>query len=137
MINLFNHYQNSFITEHDFTKKYGKIQKKSEINQYKNNHFSAKEWASSVYSYNISSSKTLVAKNFSANNIVRGYFNMFLGKITGFNRRKDNKNRYSADRVYTGRVELEHTNSELLILLPIYNKKRIVREEINNIYYVD
>ena len=54
---------------------------------------------------------------------------MFLGKITGFNRRKDNKNRYSADRVYTGRVELEHTNSELLILLPIYNKKKGLLEK--------
>jgi len=41
-----------------------------------------------------------------------------------FNRRKDNKVRYSANRVYTGKPELEHTNSNLFITLAMYNKKK-------------
>ena len=45
-----------------------------------------------------------------------------------FNRRKNNKIRYSADRVYTGKAELEHTNSKLLISLEIYNKKKALLE---------
>lgn len=39
-------------------------------------------------------------------------------------RRKDNKSRYSANRIYTSRAELEHTNSRLLITLFTYNKKK-------------
>lgn len=39
-------------------------------------------------------------------------------------RRRDNKSRYSAKKVYTSRAELEHTNSKLLITLFSYNKKK-------------
>lgn len=39
-------------------------------------------------------------------------------------RRRDNKSRYSANRLYTSRAELEHRNSRLLITLFTYNKKK-------------
>ena len=42
---------------------------------------------------------------------------------TLFKRRRDNKIRYSANKVYTSRAELQHTNSKLLITLYTYNKK--------------
>lgn len=44
-------------------------------------------------------------------------------------RRRDNKSRYSANRIYTSRAELEHTNSRLLITLFTYNKKKSSFEE--------
>jgi len=131
MINSFNHYQNSLKREHNFTKKENKIQMNSEINNEKNIHFypfSSREWVSSVYSYNKSFSKGLVANNFLLNLLVKSYLNMLQMKRTVFNRRRDNKIRYSADRVYTGRAELEHTNSKLLISLEIYNKKKALLE---------
>lgn len=43
---------------------------------------------------------------------------------TLFKRRRDNKIRYSANKVYTSRAELQHTNSKLLITLYTYNKKK-------------
>jgi len=85
---------------------------------------STKEWASSIYSYNKSSSKPLVANNFSLNKLLKSFFNMLPIKKVFFNRRKDNKVRYSANRVYTGKPELEHTNSNLFITLAMYNKKK-------------
>jgi hypothetical protein len=39
-------------------------------------------------------------------------------------RRRDDKSRYSAKKLYTSRAELEHTNSKLLITLFSYNKKK-------------
>jgi len=45
-------------------------------------------------------------------------------KRTVITRRRDDKSRYSAKKVYTSRAELEHTNSRLLITLFSYNKKK-------------
>ena len=42
-----------------------------------------------------------------------------------FKRRRDNKTRYSANKVYTSRAELQHTNSKILITFYTYNKKKI------------
>ena len=128
MINLFNHYQSSFskVTNY-FTKKDSKIQTNSEKEQYKNIHFypfSTKEWVTSIYSYNKSSSKALVNYNYLLNILLKSYLNMLEIKRIVFNRRRDNKIRYSANRVYTSRAELQHTNSRLLITLYTYNKKK-------------
>jgi hypothetical protein len=41
-----------------------------------------------------------------------------------FKRRRDNKIRYSANKIYAGRAELEHTNTELFITLYTYNKEK-------------
>ena len=129
MINLFNHYQNNLTNRvtNSFTKKDSKIQTNSEKEQYKNINFypfSTKEWVTSNYSYNKSSIKPLVNYNFLLNILVKSYFNMLQIKKTVFNRRRDNKIRYSANKVYSSRAELQHTNSELLITLYTYNKKK-------------
>ena len=54
---------------------------------------------------------------------------MFKIKRPVITRRRDNKSRYSANRVYTSRAELEHNNSRLLITLFTYNKKKASFEE--------
>ena len=41
-----------------------------------------------------------------------------------FKRRRDNKIRYSANKVYTSRAELQHTNNKLLITIYAYNKQK-------------
>lgn len=43
---------------------------------------------------------------------------------TLFKRRRDNKARYSADKIYVSRAELEHTNTRLSIIFHVYNKKK-------------
>lgn len=42
-----------------------------------------------------------------------------------FKRRRTNKIRYSADKIYASRAELKHTNTKLTIMLYIYNKQKI------------
>jgi hypothetical protein len=41
-----------------------------------------------------------------------------------FKRRRDNKIRYSANKVYASRAELNHTNSNIFITLYLYNKQK-------------
>ncbi len=41
-----------------------------------------------------------------------------------FKRRRDNKIRYSANKIYASRVELLHTNTKLFITLYVYNKQK-------------
>ena len=50
-------------------------------------------------------------------------------KKTFIYRRRNDKSRYSAKKVYTSRAELEHTNSRVLITLYSYNKKKKRLEE--------
>ena len=124
-IHLFTHYQNSLPTI-EFSKKKDREQENN-TGQYENigfYSFSTKEWASSFYSYHKASSKPLLANNFLLNKLSKSYFNSLPQKKVVSNRRKDTKVRYSANRVYTGRAELEHTNSKLLITLVNYNKKK-------------
>lgn len=132
MITSFNHYlnnhcQNSFTSANYFTEKDSKVQTNSEKKQYENIKFhtsSNKEWVSSIYSYNKSSSKPLIANNFFLNIILKSYLNMLQIKRVVFKRRRDNKIRYSANKVYNSRAELQHTNSKLNIILYTYNKKK-------------
>lgn len=127
MNNLFNHNQNNLSIKQASTEKNSEIQMNSGNDKSKNISFypfSTKEWASSIYSYNKSSSKPLVANNFLLNKLLKSFFNMLPIKKVFFNRRRDNKVRYSANRVYTGKPELEHTNSKVFITLPMYNKKK-------------
>jgi hypothetical protein len=131
-----NYYQSSlsdleltnYITEKD-----SKIQTNSEKEQYKNIHFypcSTKEWVTSIYSFNKSSSKSLISNEFLLNKLVKSYCNMLQKKIKIlFKRRRDNKIRYSANKIYTSRAELQHTNSKLLITLYTYNKQKSSLEQ--------
>jgi hypothetical protein len=41
-----------------------------------------------------------------------------------FKRRRDNKIRYSANKIYASRAELKHTNTKLFITLYVYNKQK-------------
>ena len=41
-----------------------------------------------------------------------------------FKRRRHNKSRYSANKIYISRAELKHTNTKLFIVLYTYNKQK-------------
>lgn len=109
-------------------KEKNKIQNKSEKEEYNNIIYypsSSKEWFSSVYSYNKSYIKPLIVSDLISNKLFSSYFNMFRDKIKIlFKRRRDNKSRYSANKVYVSRAELKHTNTKLIIILSTYNKQK-------------
>jgi hypothetical protein len=46
-----------------------------------------------------------------------------------FKRRRDNKIRYSANKVYTSRAELKHTNTSIFVTLYLYNKQKSSTEQ--------
>lgn len=46
-----------------------------------------------------------------------------------FKRRRDNKIRYSANRIFTSRAEIEHTNTKVFITLHVYNKQKSYYEQ--------
>jgi len=41
-----------------------------------------------------------------------------------FKRRRHNKTRYSANKVYASRAEISHTNTTILISISLYNKQK-------------
>ena len=132
MLTIFKNKQNSFndksLTTNYITEKNIKIQSNSERDEYKNLIFypsSSKEWFSSIYSYNKSYIKSLISYDAVLNKLLRSYCNMLQDKIKIlFKRRRDNKIRYSANKIYASRAELKHTNTKLFITLYIYNKQK-------------
>lgn len=86
---------------------------------------SSKEWFSNVYSYNKLYLKLLVVYGVNINKLFRSYSNMlqYKNKIP-FKRRRHNKNRYSANKIYVSRPELKHKNTELFMTVFIYNKQK-------------
>lgn len=104
------------------------IQTKIQKEEYNNIIYypsSSKEWFSSVYSYNKAYIKPLIVFDLISNKLFSSYFNMFRDKIKIlFKRRRDNKSRYSANKIYISRAELKHTNTKLLIILSTYNKQK-------------
>jgi len=42
-----------------------------------------------------------------------------------FKRRRTNKIRYSADKIYLSRPELKHKNNKITIIIYIYNKQKL------------
>ena len=95
--------------------------KSSLTKQYNNTIYypsSSKEWFCTSYTFNKSYLKPLVANDLNLNKLFKSYCNMLLHKIKNpFKRRRHNKSRYSANRLYVSRAELKHTNSKLLIVL--------------------
>jgi hypothetical protein len=90
---------------------------------------STKEWSNSVYSYNKSYTKVLITNFRIINNLFKSYFNMFENRIkTVYKRRRANKERYSANKLYVSRAELKHSNTKLTIILYIYNKQKSIIE---------
>jgi hypothetical protein len=133
MLNIFKNKQNSFndkpLSTNNIIEKNPKIQSNSERDEYNNIIFytsSSKEWFSSVYSYNKSYIKSLISYDAVLNKLLRSYCNMLQDKIKIlFKRRRDNKIRYSANKIYASRAELKHTNTKLFITLYIYNKQKL------------
>jgi len=105
---------------------------KSDSDEYKNTIFysSSKEWNNSVYSYNKSYVKSLIGLYTSVKDLFTSYFNMAEEKIKRiFKRRRTNKMRYSANRIYVGSPELKHTNNKISIILYMYNKQKLSFEQ--------
>ena len=133
MLTILKNKQNSFndkpLSTNYIIEKNPKIQSNSERDEYNNIIFytsSNKEWFSSVYSYNKSYIKSLISNDAVLNKLLRSYCNMLQDKIKIlFKRRRDNKIRYSANKIYASRVELKHTNTKLFITLHIYNKQKL------------
>jgi hypothetical protein len=63
------------------------------------------------------------------NNLFKSYFNMFESKIKTSKRRRDNKIRYSSNKLFVSRAELKHTNTKLTIILYVYNKQKLSIEQ--------
>jgi len=132
MLTILKNKQNSFndkpLSTNYIIEKNPKIQSNSERDEYNNIIFytsSSKEWFSSVYSYNKSYIKSLISYDAVVNKLLRSYCNMLQDKIKIlFKRRRDNKIRYSANKIYASRAELKHTNTKLFITLYIYNKQK-------------
>jgi len=132
MLTILKNKQNSFndkpLSTNYIIEKNQKIQSNSERDEYNNIIFytsSNKEWFSSVYSYNKSYIKSLISNDAVLNKLLRSYCNMLQDKIKIlFKRRRDNKIRYSANKIYASRAELKHTNTKLFITLYIYNKQK-------------
>ena len=134
MLNIFKEKQNnindrSLSINHINKEKNDQINNKFKKDKYNNIIYypsSSKEWFSSVYSFNKSYSKLLVVYDTILNKLFGTYCNMLQNKIRVlFKRRRDNKSRYSANKIYVSRAELKHTNTKLLIILYTYNKQRL------------
>jgi hypothetical protein len=134
MLNIFKKKQNntndkSLSINYIGKEKNNKINNKFKKDEYNNIIYypsSSKEWFSSVYSYNKSYIKSLVIYDVILNKLFGTYCNMLQNKIKVlFKRRRDNKSRYSANKIYVSRAELKHTNTKLLIILYTYNKQKL------------
>ena len=105
-----------------------RIKSNSEKDEYKNLIYypsSSKEWFSSIYSYNKSYIKSLISYDAVLNKLLKSYCNMLQNKIKVlFKRRRDNKIRYSANKIHASRAELNHTNTTVFITLFMYNKQK-------------
>ena len=114
-------------------KKNTKTQSKSEKGEYINTiyyPFSSKEWFTNIYSYNKSYVKSLITNDTVLNKLLQSYCNMLQDKIKIlFKRRRYNKTRYSANKLYTSRAELNHTNTKIFITLYLYNKQKSFIEQ--------
>jgi hypothetical protein len=108
------------------------IQDKLDQKEYNNMIYypsSSKEWSTSIYSYNKSYIKSLISLDTLVNKLLGSYFNMLDNKIhVPYKRRRPNKSRYSADKIYGSRAEFKHTNTKLTVLVFIYNKAKISLE---------
>ena len=86
---------------------------------------STKEWFSSVYSYNKSYVKPLIVYDGKSNRLLKSYANMLNNKIQKFKRRRNNKKRYSANKLYLSKAELKQTNTKLVVLVYLFNKQKL------------
>lgn len=91
---------------------------------------STKEWFNSVYSYNKSYNKPLVALYLFINKLFYSYFNMVECKVKNiFKRRRAKKYNYSSKKVHLSRAELKHTSTSIIIILYIHNRSKFIHEQ--------
>lgn len=91
---------------------------------------STKEWFNSVYSYNKSYIKPLVALDLLINKLFDGYFNMVEWKVKNiFKRRRAKRYNYSSNKVHLSRAEVKHTSTSIIILLYIHNRSKFIHEQ--------
>ena len=138
MLNILKKKSNNNFNDTSLNTYYIKIQNsKIQTNIFKNENkniiyypFSAKEWFSVIYSYNKLYVKSLIIYNSIVNNLFKNYFNMLQEKIKIlFKRRRSNKIRYSANKIYVSRPEVNHTNKKLIFFLYTYNKTKSLIEQ--------
>lgn len=101
------------------------------IDEYKNLIYypaSTKEWFSSVYSYNKSYIKALIVYDFILNYLFGAYANRLKNTVRKFRRRRNNKIRYSANKLYLSKAELKHTNNKLIVLVYLFNKQKLTSQ---------
>ena len=78
-----------------------------------------------MYSFNKSYLKYLIVYDAILNKLFISYCNRLEYKIKIlFKRRRDNKSRYSANKVYVSLRKLKHTNTKLYIILYTHNKQK-------------
>jgi hypothetical protein len=102
--------------------------KKKAWNEYKNIIYypsSTKEWINSVYTYNKSYIKSLIVYDVIVNYLLGSYANSIKTRIQRFKRRRNNKIRYSANKLYLSKAELKHTNSKVIVILYLFNKQKL------------
>ena len=56
--------------------------------------------------------------------------------VLPFKRKRPNKIRYSADKIYVSRAELKHTNTELTIMLYTYNKQKLSLQQYSKKLFI-
>ena len=131
MLNMFknkNSLNDKSFTANYIIEKNTQILSNSQRDEYQNTIYypsSSKEWFSSIYSYNKSYIKSLISYDSVLNILLKSYCNMLQDKIKIlFKRRRHNKTRYSANKVYASRAEISHTNTTILISISLYNKQK-------------
>jgi len=129
MLNIFlkrlNYLNNRSLNNLNLEKKIYNKHRKDEYQKMIFYPASTKEWFGNIYSYNKLYIKSLIVYDAILNKLFKIYCNIiqYKTKIL-FKRRRHNKSRYSANKIYVSRAELKHTNTKLLIVLYIYNKQK-------------
>jgi hypothetical protein len=109
--------KNTYIFNNNIDKSY----QEENIIYYPNN-----EWFISTYGYNKSYVKRLIINYMIINNLFKSYFNMSNNKIKfSFKRRRSNRNRFSANKIYISKPYIKDINTNILIIPHIYNKQKL------------
>ncbi len=83
----------------------------------------SKEWKNTVYSYSKNDMRNLPVYNSNANEIIKGYFNLFFKDHKFLDSRFTNrkKQREFIKRIYVSNIETKHTNSKIIVTLHTIN----------------
>lgn len=96
----------------------------------------SKEWKNTVYSYSKHDMKNLPVYNSNANEIIKGYFNLFFKDHKFLDSRfiSRKKQREFLRRIYVSNIETKHTNSKIIVTLYTLNiGKNILQKNYRNL----